>query len=185
MCYRTPSRVACASLLLALVVTGAEAQELAGSFEQLRVLVKRGDTVRVIDRAGNEVRGPISALSPSSLAIRVAGSQRTFLESEIGEIWQRRPDSPANGAKWGLAIGAGLGLLAGISFSSEYDDGARALIPVLALAYGGMGAGVGAGLDAVVSSNQVIFARRGSDARVTLRPILKAGRTGALASFAF
>ena len=168
MCYRMLTRVFLASLLLSLFVADGEAQELAGSFEQLRVLVKKGDTVSVVDRAGKEVRGPISGLSSSSLAIAVAGNQQTFLESDIDAIRQRRPDSPANGAKWGLAIGAGLGLLAGIDLSSGYHDGAIALIPVLALAYGGIGAGVGAGLDALVSSDQVIFARGGSTAKATV-----------------
>jgi len=185
MCYRTPTRVVFAILVLSLFVTDGQAQELAGSFEQLRVLVKRGDTVSLVDRAGKEVHGPISALSSSSLAITVAGTQRTFLESEIDSIRQRRPDSPANGAKWGLGIGAGLGLLAGINLASGYHDGTRALIPVLALAYGGMGAGVGAGIDALVSSDQVIFAGSGTGAKVTVRPILKTDRTGVFASFAF
>jgi hypothetical protein len=111
------------------------------------VLVKRGDTVSVVDRDGTEVRGPISALSSSSLAIVMAGSQKSFLESEIDTIRQRRPDSLANGAKWGF--------------------------------------GIGAGLDALVSSNQVIFARRGSAAKVTLRPVMKNDRTGVLASVVF
>jgi hypothetical protein len=185
MCYRIPAPVVFAVLLLSLFVPGAEAQELAGSFEQLRVLVKRSDTVSVVDRTGTEVRGPISALSSSSLAIVVAGSQRTFLEGEIATIRQRRPDSPANGAKWGFGIGAGLGLLAGITLASGYDNGASALIPVLALTYGGIGAGVGVGIDALISSDQVIFARGGSAAKIRVRPILRAGRTGTLASFAF
>ena len=84
-----------------------------------------------------------------------------------------------------LAIGAGLGLLAGIDLSSGFHDGAIALIPVLALAYGGIGAGVGAGLDALVSSDQVIFARGGATAKATVRPILRTDRTGVRVSFAF
>ena len=58
MCYRMLTRVFLASLLLSLFVADGEAQELAGSFEQLRVLVKKGDTVSVVDRAGKEVPRP-------------------------------------------------------------------------------------------------------------------------------
>jgi hypothetical protein len=160
---RSPtSRVASTGLILALLATTGEAQELAGSFDQLRVLVKVGDTIRVTDRNGHDLRGAISELSPSSLALQVAGRRQTFLEGDVEAIHQRRPDSVANGAKWGFAVGAGLGVLAGITIASEYEGSSgTALIPMLALVYGGIGAGAGAGIDAMHSSDQVIFAWRG------------------------
>ena len=185
MCHRTTSRVVCAALLLSLFVSGGEAQELAGSFEQLRVLVKPGDTVSVLDRAGQEVRGTISELSSSALALTVAGNRRRFLEGDIDAIRKRGPDSLANGARWGLAAGAGLGLLAGISLAAEYDEGGGAYIPLLALTYGAMGAGAGAGIDALVSSDRVIFARRDTVSKLTVGPMLRRGRTGFLASLRF
>ena len=155
------SRALLIGLLLTLPVPSVGAQELAGSFDQLRVLVKAGDTVRVTDKAGDEVRGRLTDLSSSSLTLHVDGARRTFLEGEIAAIRQRRHDSLANGAKWGFAVGAGLGVLAGAVIASEYKDGGTAVIPLLALTYGGMGAGVGAGIDAMHSSEQVIFAWRG------------------------
>ena len=185
MCHRTTSRVAGAALLLSLLVRAGEAQELAGSFEQLRVLVKPGDTVSVLDRAGQEVRGTISELSSSALALTVAGNRRRFLEGDIDAIRKRGPDSLANGAKWGLAAGAGLGLLAGISIAAEYGEGGGVYIPLLALTYGAMGAGAGAGIDALVSSDRVIFARRGTVSKLTVGPMLSRGRSGFLASLRF
>lgn len=158
---RSTSRALFVGLLLTLPVPGVEAQELAGSFDQLRVLVKAGDTVRVTDRTGDEVRGRLTDVSSSSLMLRVNGARRTFLEGDVAAIHQRRPDSLANGAKWGFAVGAGLGVLAGVVIASEYKDGGTAVIPLLALTYGGLGAGVGAGIDAMHSSDQVIFAWRG------------------------
>ena len=146
---------------LSAMPAAASAQELAGSFEQLRVLVKTGDTVRVTDKSGEEARGAIVDLSSSSLVLRVHDAQRTFLERDIAAIHQRRHDSLANGARWGFIVGAGLGVFAGAVVASEYRDGGGALIPLLALTYGGMGAGVGAGIDAMHPSNQVIFAWRG------------------------
>ena len=154
------SRLACFGLLLTLPAA-SQAQELAGSFDQLRVLVKAGDTIRVTDRTGHEVRGSLIDVSASSLALATGGSQRTFLESDVASIRQRRPDSLSNGAKWGFAVGAGLGLLAGITIASEYEGSSgTALIPMLALVYGGIGAGAGAGIDALHSSEQVIYGRR-------------------------
>jgi len=69
------------ALIIGLLVTvpaATEAQELAGSFEQLRVLVKTGDTVRVTDGSGQDVRGSIVDLSASALSLRVNGERRTF-----------------------------------------------------------------------------------------------------------
>lgn len=185
MRHLTTTRVALAGLLISLFSTSTGAQQLAGSFEQLRVLVKEGDKVRVVDRSGREVQGAVTGLSSSSLTLMVTGGRQTFLESDVEAISQRRSDSLANGAKWGLAVGAGFGMLAGITLTSGYDNGSIALVPVLALAYGGMGAGIGAGLDALISSNQVIFASRGPTSKVTVRPVLRADRAGLFASLAF
>ena len=179
------SRVVSLVLLLVSFATPGQAQELAGSFDQLRVLVKPGDTLRITDKTGQVIRGSIAELSASSLALQVSGVRRTFLESDIASIYQRRPDSIANGAKWGFAVGAGLGVLGGIAIVREYDDGGVALIPILGLVYGAIGAGAGAGLDAMHSSEQAIYARRGTSSRVTLRPILTPGRKGVRASLTF
>jgi len=163
-------------------------QELAGSFDQLRVLVKAGDTIRVTDRTGREVRGSVIDVSASSLALATNGSQRTFLERDIASIRQRRPDSLSNGAKWGFVVGAGLGLLAGLTIASEYEGSSgTALIPMLGLVYGGIGAGAGAdaAIDAMHSSERAIYVRRSAASKMSLRPFLTADRTGVLASLAF
>jgi len=179
------SRLVSLGLLFTAFAGCCQAQELAGSFEQLRVLVKPGDRVSVVDTRGQEVRGPISELSSSALALNVSGTPIRFLEGQIDAIRQRRPDPLANGAKWGLAVGAGLGVLAGIGLASEYEEGGGTLIPVLAFAYGAIGAGAGAGIDALISSEQVIFARHGSRAAVTVRPRLRRGGPAVLATFGF
>jgi hypothetical protein len=48
-----------------------------------------------------------------------------------------------------------------------------------------MGAGAGAGIDALVSGKQVIYVRGASPSKVTLHPILTSGRRGVLASLGF
>jgi hypothetical protein len=143
------------------VIASAEstaAQEIAGTFDQLRVLVKVGDRVRVTDTTGRELSGTIAALDLASLGLVSDGVRRNFGADEISTIRQRRPDPLANGAKWGLAVGGGLGLLLGVAVST--GDGTAVLIPIFGLAYGGIGAGIGAGFDALVSGEQVIYARR-------------------------
>ena len=178
------SRLICFALLIALP-TAAGAQELAGSFEQLRVLVKPGDTVRVTDGAGDEVRGTVTALSSSSLDLKVGGTRRTLLETDITAIHQRRNDSLANGAKWGFVVGASLGVLGGIAIAREYESGGGgAFIPILGVVYGSIGAGAGAGIDAMNPSEQPIYARRGAPSKAGVRPGLTLRRSGILASVA-
>lgn len=171
-----------AALVVLLAARPAGAQDIAGSFDQLRVLVKTGDRVRVTDTAGRDMSGTIADLGPLSLTLLVSGVRQDLPEAEISTIRQRRPDPLANGARWGLAIGAGLGLLGGIALASS-EPNAGALIPIVAAVYGGIGAGIGTGVDALISSEQVIYARRAkTSARVTLRPVVTPGRRGVLVS---
>ena len=181
--------VALASVALASGVPEAQAQELAGSFDQLRVLVKTGDTVRVTGGSGQEVRGTIAALSSSTLELVVAGSRRVLTESDVDSISQRRPDSLSNGARWGFGIGAGFGLLTGLAIEAEYREAAVA-VPLIAALYGGIGAGIGVGFDAMISGNRVIYSRHPPPAsrrssRVTLTPMLSRGRVRVTGSIAF
>jgi len=149
-----------AVVLLHAGTARVDAQEIAGTFDQLRVLVKAGDKVTVADNTGREITGRIADLSTSSLAL-IVGDQRHDLEAQdVNTIRQRRSDSIANGAKWGLAIGGGIGVLAGSRLAWAYEgDGRGAFVAMMALTYAGLGAGIGAGVDALISTNQVIYAR--------------------------
>jgi len=163
---------AIAALAVFAILTSASqggAQELAGTFDQLRVLVKTGDRIRVIDTAGQDIRGTIADIGSSSLAIVSDGTRRDLAERDIATIHQRRSDSLANGALWGFATGAGLGLFGGIALSSTSEN-SGVIVPIFALLYGGIGAGIGTGLDAMFSAERVIYARRTTSAR--LRPIV-------------
>jgi hypothetical protein len=159
-----------------------EAQELAGSFDQLRVLVKQGDRIRVTDATGAEVTGTILDLGPSTVSLQVAGARRDFNASDISTIRARRSDSLANGAGWGFGVGAALGALGGAALAGS-DGGSYALIPIIALAYGGVGVGVGVGIDALIRSDQVIYAKR--SARFTLVPHLTPNRKALFLSARF
>jgi hypothetical protein len=137
----------------------AAAQEIAGTFDQLRVLVKPGDRLRITDNAGGEIAGALSELRSSSLTVTVGGRPRDIDASAINTIRQRRSDPLGNGARWGFGIGAALGLLGGIAVAAG-DGSSGAVIPIAALAYGALGAGAGVGIDGMISGEQVIYARR-------------------------
>ncbi len=101
---RSSSRIA---LALVLTCTTVQAQELAGTFDQLRVLVKPGDTLTITDGGGERLRGKLSDLSDTSLVLEVSGARRLFQEAHVSTIEKRGPDSLTNGALIGLAIGGG------------------------------------------------------------------------------
>jgi hypothetical protein len=168
------------------VVTG---QEIAGSFEQLRVLVKPGDRVRVTDATGRETTGKIADLSPTTLALLVDGQRREILAGDVSTIRQRRSDSLATGARVGFAIGAGIGLVGGVAFASVYDEVGPAQIIAISFMYGAVGAGMGVGMDALVETEQVIYAgaapTSAAPAAVKIRPVFTRARRGVVVSIGF
>ena len=147
-------KLAAAAGLMAMIAGPAMAQEKATTFEQLRVLVDSGDTVKVTDANGHEVKGTIKALSESELALRVGDSERRLAAAEIRTIRQRRDDSLANGARNGFAIGAVIGLLSGLAVYREVGDGWLLFATAL---YGGVGAGIGTGIDAMITHDRTIY----------------------------
>jgi hypothetical protein len=99
-------RSALLCFFFAAVAQTAAAQGIAGSFEQLRVLVKPGDTVTVTDAAGKGTKGKIAELSASTLALLAGDTRVELRESDVMTVEQLRTDSLANGAILGVAIGA-------------------------------------------------------------------------------
>jgi hypothetical protein len=144
----------------------------AGSFDQLRMLVKPGDTVLVNDLSGRSLRGRIVNLSSSSLRIDANGILHDFAQSDVREILQYRRDPLSNGATIGALIGAGFATAFVITFCR--DDGCSTGVAVWVVgAYTGIGAGAGVGVDALIVREKTIFrpAMPGS-ARLRLEPLI-------------
>jgi hypothetical protein len=173
----TLQRTDVASIEMLFVPRGVSGPR-AGSFEQLSVLVGTGEKVAVTTTAGTRLSGTIARLSPSTLSVRVGQTLHDLRESDVATVRQRRNDSLANGAKWGLGAGAAVGMIA---------CGRCHLGPGLAMAavYGGIGAGIGVGLDALTRSNVVIYQSRTSARRVTIAPQLAKSHKGLTVSVGF
>ncbi len=149
MCrYRTSLLVALTLLLGSASL--AHPQGIAGSFEQLRLLVRAGETVTVRDRAGNDTRGRISSLSPERLLLESGSQSREFRETDVSTIRARRSDSLSNGALWGLGVGGGIGIL-GVVGACNGDESCGGWAALAGLLYGGLGAGIGVGVDAAIA----------------------------------
>lgn len=171
---------------LILVAATGEAQELAGTFDQLRVLVKPGDTLTVVDDAGQRVRGKVVSLSNSVLNLTVSGTPRQFLGPDVNSIAKRGADSLKNGALIGLAVGGGIGAAAIAAYAATSDGSVGPLMAVGFLMYGGIGAGIGTGFDALIEGDRTIYARsRSARATFTIAPIVSRERKGARVSLRF
>jgi len=168
----------------ALAASGVSAQELAGNFDQLRVLIKAGDNVGVRDAQGQEVRGRLLDLSPGSIAVVSGGVRREFAVSDVDVVTASRHGNLATGAKWGFGTGAGFGalmILQAMPSGRCYDCGAYLVASTLYL--GGIGAGIGVGISAMTTSQKVIFAKSGNDGRtLSMAPIVDRDRKGVMLS---
>jgi hypothetical protein len=156
----------------------AHAQELASSFDQLRVLVKAGDRLTITDPGGEVTSGRLVRLVGTSLEIDVDGTARTLAQDRVTTIRMRHADSLANGAKIGFGIGAGFGALAGLTNAGESGSpGAFAVL--LALYSGAMGAGIGVGVDGLLSTNRLVFSRPAAPSvRLQAAPMVGSGGRG-------
>jgi hypothetical protein len=170
-------------LFVLLVPAPARAQELATSFDQLRVLIKSGDMLSVTDGDGKVFRGRMTGLSSSTMDLVAAdGARRALTEQDVRTIRMSRPDPLGNGAKTGFAVGAGLGLFGGLAMSEEFG---AAAITWMTLVYGGIGSGIGVGIDALFSSTDVIFSRPAGKTTLRITPVLGPRAQGARLSIAF
>jgi hypothetical protein len=173
--------------VLILVLTGAQAQaqqRTARSFEQLQFLVEPGDRISVMNGAGEQIAGRILTLTPSELVVSVNGIRRAFVPTEPLRIRQRRGDSLSNGI-W-IGVGVGLGLVALAAAADESGDLSAPIVLFAGGVYAAMGAGIGAGVDALIRSRQTIFdTTLQPRAVVTIRPTLGHGRLGASVGWRF
>jgi hypothetical protein len=167
----------------------AAAQAPVTSFDQLNTRLKPGDTVWVTDGQGREVKGKIQGLAPDSLALKGDGA-RTFAAGDVRLITERQGDSLANGALIGLAVG-GVGTgLACLASADDLDDGWCLLA---AFVYGGIGTGIGVGIDALIPGKKLVAYRapgtpgssESRQARLSIAPVVTPRAKGVAVSFAF
>ena len=173
-------------LLLCAGGTRVEAQGVASSFDQLGVLVKRGDKISVVDVTGKEAEGRIGTLSRDTLTLVTEAGARQFGEVEVAKIRQRRGDSLTNGAI--------IGAVAGTAYFSTMlallgdSDGGEVIVSTAvagSVLFAGMGAAAGVGIDALIARRQVIYRRPAGENRVTVSPLFGHGRRGAAVTMTF
>jgi hypothetical protein len=136
---------------------GTQAQDSARSLSELRPVARYGDRVWLLDVDGREIRGLIYKVSESDVEVSVTrrGLSR-WNESEIRRIRRRVDDSVRNGARNGLIVGGALGLIQGLYLRKTHI---RGIVPLSIALHGALCMPFGAGLDALMTRQQVIFER--------------------------
>ena len=174
-------------LFLCAGATRVDAQAVASSFDQLSVLVKPGDKIRIVDTTGRAADGRIGKLSRDELTLVTKAGARQLGERDVARIRQRRSDSLQNGAIIGAAAGAGYGLAVLALLASTDDGGGPIPIGVVTgmAVFTGIGAAAGAGLDALIMRRQLIFQKPGGGNRTSISPLFLHGRRGVAVSVTF
>ena len=170
-------------VLFALCVCSLASPVLAQAGSTLAQMVHKGQAVEVIDDEGRETRGTIGVVSGS--ALQIVG-ESTTIDVPFDRITQiaRPADTLANGAWIGLAAGVAFGVLGAAADNSRCDsycfDGPGYVIGS-GLIFGGIGAGIGVGVDALVRHKRIIY-RRGEGTQTRLAPVVGRGVKGAVLS---
>ena len=172
-------RVGVAVFIAASTISSVQAQEVASSIEQLRVLVRPGSEVNVTDATGRQLKGTVEGIDSAALRLRVHGIDQVLQEPEIRIVRQRRDDPLTNGARNGFISGAAFGVLTGLAAAGEDPGYAGIYVPVAVAVYGASGTAIGVGSDALIRNDDVIFDsgwKRPS--RASVAPIVGHGRKG-------
>jgi hypothetical protein len=184
MISRNRRRLGGLVLAVGLVPNAASAQTVARSFDELQRTLKVGQTVFVTDESGRQTKGEVADVSASSLVV-LTPDTRTFVEGAVREI--RRTDRWWKGALIGLGVGAIPGAAAGLAGCAQYNRPACVTDPIVgALVLGGIGAAIGAVIDASVNKvGKLLYASPRQTPGVTLSPLLGNDRRGVLLSVRF
>jgi hypothetical protein len=152
------------SLLLVTMASGlvpiplpAQTPEPVTSFAELRREIRTDAALVVTLVSGERVRGRADVLEDARLSIRERDQVRWLREDDVARIDLRMRDSIKNGLIIGAAVGGGIFLNyysenALCRSNCQFTSGALALV--------GMGAGIGAIIDALVARTTTVHERR-------------------------
>ena len=159
------------ALLVVLAPIDARAQLIATSFDELPTTLQQGETIELTTATGDTLKGDVLDVSSSGLELRIrtprpagntpAAAQRRLLENDVRRIVREHHDSLWNGTIIGLAAAAFPGVVSiawGLSAANEgYTTGAE--LAGAGIVMLGIGAGLGAAVDASIHRRTTVYLR--------------------------
>jgi hypothetical protein len=187
---RTRWIAAAALTALSLTASSAGAQDaVATSLDQMKMLVRAGDTVTITDGAsGRRTTGQLADFSDATVGVLVDGTRHEIGFADVATIHQRRSASLGKGAKIGFGMGALFGAFGALGLVGECNHNCGAAVPFIVAAVlgeGAFGAGVGVGVAAITKHDQLVYTRPASSARLTVSPFATQSRRGVAVSLGF
>jgi hypothetical protein len=141
-----------AALVLLLMLPAQSAAQTVLTFDHLADRLNAGDRVRIVDTAGREHTGAVVALGPEVIALaRGGGATEQFARADVREVWMRRHDPVRNGAL--IGFGGVAASYCGLAVS--WGNARQCGLPAIFL--GGVGAGLGALVDAAFRRQGIVF----------------------------
>ena len=173
------TRIAFVLAVATVTASVGEAQSL--SFDRLALQLDQGDRITVTDREGRELEGRIVGLSSSTLSLQAGGLRHDLTGGDVSVIRRQARDSLKNGAMIGFLSGAAfaVGLVAG----SECSNAGLTLYA--ASLFGGAGAAIGVGVDALHQGSQVVYSAAPPTRRFAVSPVVSRGSRGLSVSLGF
>jgi hypothetical protein len=179
---------AAATLAFLLLPALARSQEPVKSFDQLNTRLRNGDRIVVTDTKGREHKGHVVDLSASTLTLD-AGETRRLTVDDVQLVQDRSHDSLKNGALIGLASGLAIGGIAAADCARGYCEFAPGVVFAVAGGiYGGLGAAIGTGIDALIPGKKRIVYQAPDgkpSTRLMLSPVVTPHARGIALSMAF
>jgi hypothetical protein len=144
-------------------------------------ILSPGMTVWITDSTGREEETRIVGLSGDTVRTATGGGTRLFRTTEIVRARVRKTDSVVNGALIGAGVAVASGLfLCRLTEPWEICGNAGPLLQI-----GAVGAGAGAGIDALIRGRMTIYEAAPGKTRVRLMPALALRSAGLQLSLSF
>jgi hypothetical protein len=167
----------------------AAAQGTGKTFDQLSSRLQIGNTVRVTDTEGREVKGKLTELRDTSITVN--GGVPTTFEAGRVRLIQNRTKSYGMCVGLGVLIGGAIGVAMGAAYNSNEGSGPwESAGPLLYFGgiVAGIGAGAGAGIGAAIPAKwKEVYRAPGASAsaRVSIAPMVTPRTKGVVLSFSF
>ncbi len=158
---------------IAMAIAGPAAAQPADPV--LAGALQPGSTVWILTATAPELKVRVVDLTPDSVVVTSGAERETVAFADIVRVRARRSDSLING----MAIGAGAAIGAGLTLCRTTESWRNCLTstwPIIRI--GLVGAGIGAGIDALIRPRRTVF-ETGGNARFTVAPVFGRQAVGA------